>query len=341
MDHAHNELQLRTNELLNWLLHSRSNQLFCEPRYVQDMLVANVRASNAALPVLALEESQLSCADIQVMGLDTSGIRCEYANALSDLQQVVESIRELVCDFIVVGSLATADYVMGWSDLDIIVIIKDNALVSLSSFLKLRNSCLLIENEIIPRVDKLQHHGVQCMLESDLKMYPDIFYPHELFIDGASLLHEKNVMRFMVRDSSQEQVMRLKSIHDVFKDAAIDGALMHHGLRGVFLKERYVNADDNMYQFKYMLSVIMLLPTLWMNARGMNCRKGDSFELVRPYITPETWKIVEQASEVRRIWKEFPVMSNEIPKWVQDVVPNDYLERAFCFVDELWNRLYD
>ena len=109
----------------------------------------------------------------------------------------------------------------------------------------------------------------------------------------------------------------------------------------MFLKERYVNADDNMYQFKYMLSVIMLLPTLWMNARGMNCRKGDSFELVRPYITPETWKIVEQASEVRRIWKEFPVMSNEIPKWVQDVVPNDYLERAFCFVDELWNRLYD
>ena len=86
-----------------------------------------------------------------------------------------------------------------------------------------------------------------------------------------------------------------------------------------------------MYQLKYFLSLIMLLPTLYLDAIGEPCYKKESFSKIK-YKFINEWEIIEKATEIRTLWQineEFPYTTNKIPDWVVELLGGNYFSRAY------------
>ena len=105
---------------------------------------------------------------------------------------------------------------------------------------------------------------------------------------------------------------------------------MHHGKNGKYLLENYKDTDT-MYQLKYFLSVIMLLPTLFLNLKGNYCRKSDSFTLINEYFAQDRLELITTASKIRNDWpakQGRKINSNRIPTWLVKDLGRDYLKRG-------------
>jgi len=106
--------------------------------------------------------------------------------------------------------------------------------------------------------------------------------------------------------------------------------LLHHKKNEVYLVENYKNIET-MYQLKYFLCVIMLLPTLWLNNQGVYCKKKDSFELIKKHFSNKELELLTCASEIRTNWAQeinLDLNLNVIPMWIRNILGSDYLARG-------------
>ena len=86
-----------------------------------------------------------------------------------------------------------------------------------------------------------------------------------------------------------------------------------------------------MYQLKYLLCVIMLMPTLWLNLHGIYCKKQESFGMMRERFSDHELEILLSASNIRSVWRDKKMPGNKIPAWIKSELGKDYLKRASQF----------
>lgn len=323
-------LQQSTNELLNLLLQQKSRRMLeNEPVYIIDQFFRQIHESIRVLPILTTEEI---CIPVPKL-LQTDYRNNKYLEPILELQKYVhEYLYQYTHSVILHGSMASLDYVKGWSDVDIIYVLKNKTLKYLRN---VREHFLQLE-DFLYRIDPQQHHGIQYITERDLQYYPDTFYPHNLYREAKSLFGPACRLTFNVRDTSGSCHNLFESIYQRIKLAYKNDVLEHHGLNGVYLQENYTNPDC-MYQLKYYLSLLMLLPVVWLNIAGIFCSKKDSFTYAKVFISEENWEIIEKASLVRSRWNSIPE-DNMIPQWVMDTLGYDYFMKGFYFVHELKTR---
>ena len=128
---------------------------------------------------------------------------------------------------------------------------------------------------------------------------------------------------------------------EVLAKACHTGVFEHHAYKGEYLLGEYRNAENGMYQFKYLLGMVMISSTYFLEARGEACYKRESFAKCAMLFAPERWRIVEKATRVRQSWPErveFPFEGNAIPQWVQAIIGPNYFEEAFLLIDEMVRR---
>jgi hypothetical protein len=188
------------------------------------------------------------------------------------------------------------------------------------------------------KIDKLQHHGIHYIHEKELKSYPQLYLPHQLLSEAKCLLGSDSLSISPI-DSRDQEIKRFKSIVKSFKDARFTGFYDHHPLNGIYLEENFQSMHA-MYQLKYCLSVIMLLPTLWLNLNDVYCKKKDSFDIIKNYFSEADLEILLKASKIRENWKNEEVKNNKIPAWVVDVLKEKYLERGYVFAKTLSDNLW-
>lgn len=325
-----NRLHMSTNNLLNWFLQPKSNCLNNEPYYELDRISNQIFCSYDIINAAATEQHK-----IKINKIKKEKYLDDYLLPILDIKEYIEAneVDKYIVDFIIHGSIATLDYIKGWSDLDAIIVIKNKTIQDPYLMRKFREKSLELDG-FLYKIDPLQHHGILYLTEYDLKNYSNIYFPTNLFANSKTLLAARE-LEFSVRDSQKEQIERIKSIHHTFRKAASVGTLWHHPYAGEYLHENYSNAHNGMYQFKYFLSVIMLLPTAFMNARGVYCDKKDSFELCRGFISTKNWDIIDRASKVRTSWREHPFVGNEIPIWAREIFGQEYFKKAYRLVDEM------
>jgi hypothetical protein len=56
------------------------------------------------------------------------------------------------------------------------------------------------------------------------------------------------------------------------------------------------------YDLKYFLSILMLLPTRYLQAKGIYCTKRDSFSLVKESLPEAAWSVLDYATQLRSDW---------------------------------------
>jgi len=322
------KLQTTRNNLLNWVFQDKDSVIQNKPRFVLDMFADHLEEAYGSWSLSSSNEK---------IKLDRFN-RQEYES--TDLSAVVEIHDELTSSnafshFLIHGSCADLKIISGWSDFDSIAVLKQESLRRENRG-KTYDLCMHID-KMMRRIDPYQHHGIHFVHEKELLSFPDLYLPVDLLADAKCLLGSADIKIKKV-DSSAQEMSRFLGIVKTLKSAATAGVLRHHAKDGKFLLEDY--ADPNtMYQLKYLLCVVMLLPTLWLNLKSNYCRKSESYELLRSYFLTEELEFLEACSHVRSFWKADFHKENIIPSEVKNILGENYLARAGKFADLLETSL--
>ena len=313
-------LQVTTNNLLNWVFQDKDGVIKDKPDFVFDMfadhLETTYEAWDIADPTRVIELCELDQKDYSNPDID-------FILEIQD--EIAKS--EIFASFLVHGSCADLRMIPGWSDFDSIGILKHESL-SRSSRAKTFNTCQKIDH-MMRSLDPYQHHGIHFIHEKELRSFPDLYLPVELLRDSKCLLGNKSI-GIEKSDSRSQEIARFLGIVKTLSSAATDGILKHHAKNGKYLLEDYKD-PETMYQLKYLMCVVMLLPTLWLNLRGNYCRKPESYEMIRRHFTDEELEFLDVCSTVRKKWKKSYHQGNFIPDEVRDILGLDYLKRAARF----------
>ena len=317
-------LQTTRNNLLNWVFQDKDGVIKDKPQFVFDMFVDHLEESYRSWYVSDANQ-RIDLCEFK---------KSDYEN--TDLEIVAEIHDELVntdafSHFLIHGSCADLRIISGWSDFDSIAVIRKESL-SRKNRLKTFNMCRRID-EMMRSLDPYQHHGIHFIHEQDLRSFPDLYLPSNLLADSKCLLGNANIEIQKV-DSSDQEIARFYGIVRTLKNAAATGELQHHAKDGRFLLEDYAD-PDTMYQLKYLLCVVMLLPTLWLNLKGNYCRKSDSYEIIKSYFSTEQLEFLELCSDIRSSWDKSLHKGNKIPLEVKNILGKNYLTRASKFAELL------
>ena len=210
--------------------------------------------------------------------------------------------------FFIHGSAGTKDFVPGFSDIDTYVFIKKNVCESPKLLRELREK-FLKGREILKKIDPTIHHGFICGSEANLKYYANPYMPVSVFEDARRLVGPGEIT-FNLRDSRVEAADTFSRYARMFYDAARTGVLKARAGRG------------HLYQFKYFLSAVFLMPSLFLQAQGVYTGKKDSFSLVKhPFLA--------RTSRVR----------NNFPKKLVNPISKNYFVGAARMVRQMTDRL--
>jgi predicted nucleotidyltransferase len=133
-------------------------------------------------------------------------------------------------------------------------------------------------------IDPLQHHGVFFVEKSDLETYWQLQMPFE------------TLMRAMTCDS--DVVIQVRTVAEPYGSAATI-------LSFVRVWESLMAGDSGirgLWDWKYRLSQLMLIPTLLLAVGNLYVYKGDSFSMAKDLYSDIAWKTIEAATTVRDGW---------------------------------------
>jgi len=251
-----------------------------------------------------------------------------YLSPLVEINEIAANeLISFIDGFYLHGSLATMDYVKGWSDVDTFVVLSRETVTSSTSLLKLRQIFSTI-HDLMKMIAPLQHHGVMVTTAIDFKSYDESFLPLKVFEQMKLMAGKKQQIKGLVK-KSQPDFTLLKNRLKFIVEANKKGIFEHHAYSDEYLLCEYRNAHNGMYQFKYYLEQFLLIPSLYLTAINEGCYKKDSFAKIQPVFPKITIEWINLISELREEWGEAigeNYKPNEIPIWVRNKIPSDYFK---------------
>jgi hypothetical protein len=205
-----------------------------------------------------------------------------------ETQQISKLVRYLshrrfpsfIKSFFIHGSFSTMDYVNGISDLDTLIIIKDETLLDSNKLLELHHTCYQ-SLFYFYQIDPLQHHGYFVLTEADLLFYPQNYFPILLFNYSTSVFGSDDV-KIKLRDNTKER-------EEIFLQTVN------------YLKENRPSDYTNIYQYKLYFQVLQLLPIAYLQKYNINIYKKNSFEKFYEYF-PESKELYNTCLILRNNW---------------------------------------
>jgi len=186
------------------------------------------------------------------------------------------------------GSLATNEEI-NYSDLDAVLILRDNIFSNPNS-LGLACYHIIRARKILNEYDPLQHHSFIILVEFYLQNYYPNYFPPILFHHSKSLT-EKTSLELTVNS------------HCAIEENVDSFSKMASVLKKKLENKKY---PRTYYDLKLLLSQMMLLPSFYLQAKGIYVYKKDSFDLVKKDFTPNDWSIMDRISQIRNDWDFHP-----------------------------------
>ena len=223
----------------------------------------------------------------------------EYTKPLILLKERAKTfLQEYVSGFYLHGSMATIDYVKGWSDVDTLLIIRKETIKNPKRLLSLRNEAYKLTS-FFYLIDPLQHHGYFVFTEYDMMFYPQPYFPLVLFDYAKTCFVDLNDLIFYERDSSIERLHSLWNLCYLFREA--------------YLTQKKIKT---LYELKAYLHVLLLLPSLYLQAKGEPCYKKYSFEKAKRDFEEEIWKVINYATTIREEWKDVSLFPRNLARQI-------------------------
>tara|TARA_Y100000746_G_scaffold26393_1_gene20202 strand:- start:22465 stop:23469 length:1005 start_codon:yes stop_codon:yes gene_type:complete len=331
--------QANIHQMLTWFLSKKSMHLDEEGSWVVEMIAKSIckNYNNLSNPQVKSNKLDVKIEFLEKKHYEDKDIK--YLQPVIQLQDFINlNLKNYVIDFLVHGSLATMDYIKGWSDFDTLVIIKSEVIKDHTKLISFRKKMIEAQSFLL-KLDPLQHHGFIYSTEFDLDYYLSHCMPVEVLRESKSFISSSNLVINYNRSNSDAKIL-FKNKVSLFKKAFENGELHHHKYKGEYLLEDYKN-NSAMYQMKYFLAVLMSLPVLYLDALDKACYKRESFEIVKSDFLNE-WEIMDKASIIRLYWSHkeaHPFKNNEIPLWLKEELGYSYFERAYKLAQAMLSKL--
>lgn len=325
-------IQLTSNATLNWMLQGKDNS-FSLPNYTKDMLFDQLVESKKYFKGSELLNENIKIEKIQLLKFHDK--EYEEHKEIMNVRKLLLDKSRLFSHFLIHGSYSDLKLAKGWSDFDSIAVIKKSTFCGRELQSELLETSKELDR-IMRKIDRYQHHGIHYIFEEELMSYPGLYLPTEILSHSKCLLNN-SILKIKAVDSREYEINRLESIYRLLLNSAKLGVLKHHQKNGKYLHENFRD-EKTMYQLKYYLCVLMLLPALWLNSMKIYCKKEDSFTIIKNYFNEDELEIITRASLIRSQWdqkKGSEVEVDVIPDWVQRILGKNYLFRGGKLAEKL------
>ena len=219
---------------------------------------------------------------VQCTAFKSSQYDTEYLRPVLRLKNYVQvGLKDFLNGFYIHGSISTLDYVKGWSDLDTFCIITSQTAKDPKKLVQLRRR-LYESRKFFYAFDPLQHHGHFVVTNVDLRFYPSSLLPPVVLKHSKPLLGDEQII-LNLRDDKSERINVLRSFCESLK--------------------RFANKKNaDIYTRKFVYHMVLLLPTLFLQAVGKPTYKRESFDRARMYFDEDTWAVIDTVTKIRRNW---------------------------------------
>jgi len=203
-------------------------------------------------------------------------------SALKKLHSILHSCASFLSGVYLHGSMATLDYVPGFSDLDLVYILNLHTAQSPDALLKLRQG-LIKTNEYFYKIDRFQHHGPYTLTPTILNNYIESYLPLAVWRTARPMLGSQ-VIYFNICKSPYHQEMWFRRSAQYYR--------RHFFENGKFA---------NLYDAKLFVSMATLLPAVaHAYANGTFTSKAHALEWVqRTYSDPQIADWIERLTRIR------------------------------------------
>ena len=178
---------------------------------------------------------------------------------------------------IIQGSFADSK-TTNYSDIDLVIFYKPFS-----------ENVLKIKKEIeifLLQIDPLQHHGIFMIDVNTFDYYWQMDLPVEVLKKAKCFSDERydlNIKGTLIENLGS--LNAVKSILSIIQQ---------------FLKKDYKLIG--LWEWKFFISQLLLLPTLLLGSKGEHIYKRESFEIVDKMFSKEAWYCIQRASEIRDLW---------------------------------------
>lgn len=217
------------------------------------------------------------------------------------LRQKLRPIEKHIHSCIIHGSYATQDAIPGWSDLDTMIILKDQVFDS-ADILRSVQKVFLKAGLLCYWIDPLAHHQLSFITEFDLGYYPQSFLPLPAYARGLRLFGPEHI-RFDVRDDAVEQTTVMEKYRNRFKRKVARNAW-----------------SQNQYDWKNDLAHAFLLPSLLLQTKGVYVYKKESFDLLPQFFPGIDQRPLKEAADLMKKWKVRNLV-RYLPPWLVTALP--------------------
>ncbi len=239
------------------------------------------------------EEFKKGCGrstDIKIKGISLNCYEDKISEIFKNFEEISKKFFYPKGMLLLHGSFATYDYTE-FSDIDLLLILdvkkSDSVLIQkgIGKILKLTFS-----------FDYTQHHGVFILDKRMFNCYPQWFLPLETFKNMKSFGGD-----FEISITPYEDVSFSKERFRTFI----------RGLQNTYESGIYIR---NGYNFKHFVSRMLLIPSLFLQSKGINVYKRESFEIFSE-MNIDRWGIFDFLSEVRNKWMRRNNPLPHFPTW--------------------------
>lgn len=213
---------------------------------------------------------------------------CKDKNYLNPLKRIIKYLNEEIKDdligFYLHGSLATMDYVKGYSDVDTFMVIERTTMQSPYRLVKLRNNCLKLYKMFFS-IDPIQHHGILAVTFFELNFFSQGYFPLVLFQYAKSLLKGKgHELKIIERDSKIDR-------NNLYWK-------MISTIRGWHQQDI---KSPNMYELKSRCQYLLLTPIVFLQTKDIFLYKRDFFDKFRINKKDD---LLNRISQMRNQWQK-------------------------------------
>ena len=183
--------------------------------------------------------------------------------------------KKYIKEFIIHGSFATDDYIKNWSDLDTLVILKDNVMKNSMDLIKLRVKINQIYIQIL-KFSPFQHHGLIMISEFDVEHYSGNFITLKALKHNFNLYKSTKIQFKQINeDQSNNAFESLKSRLFYIKKGIKNGYYDHHVLNKKKLSIPFKTNEETLWQLFCHIAYVLNFPILFLTSINKSSHKKN------------------------------------------------------------------
>ena len=329
------------NKKINWFLDIKS--IFHHKTKRKEVIKFAIQISKNYQKLKNVNYSSSKSIKIKVIKLEKF---LKKSNSLK-LDNLLRSFQKYNIDeyfkyFLIQGSIASRDYIVGWSDIDTWTVIKDEILEDPKKLIKLRGILYLFYKKF-NFFSKLQHHGIIVYTEQDLKNYLPGYLPKEALIKNIALnKNTKNEIKFFLSNKKSNLSKKiLKDKYLFLKKAIRDKKYDHHVLKNV-PKIPFKENEPYLFELFYQIGTILNIPILYLDSINKSSHKKTSFRKFYKLIKNKFVRnFIFKHEKIRKNWMKYKIKNFKIPKKLIEDLGDDYFENCLKTYKIILGKLKD